>query len=69
MDNFTEQPVKNKIINVMEACGAKGDGVTDDTQSILAALKLLGNTGGSLYFPPGTYNFSETISQTILVLI
>lgn len=34
--------------------GAVGDGVTDDTAAIVAALASL-TSGGALYFPPGTY--------------
>lgn len=36
--------------------GAKGDGITDDTNSIQAAIDWVGdNGGGTVYFPPGTY--------------
>lgn len=38
--------------------GAKGDGETDDTNSILTAIAL----NKSLYFPKGTYLLSETIT-------
>lgn len=40
--------------------GAKGDGVTDDTDAINRALTSL-TTGRTLYFPPGTYLVSGTI--------
>lgn len=43
-----------KQINVKVHFGAKGDGVTDDTSSIRAALAAL-TSGGTLYFPAGTY--------------
>ena len=49
----------NPVINVMEF-GAKGDGVTDDTAAIQAAVNALGN-GQKLIFPPGTYNISSEI--------
>jgi Pectate lyase superfamily protein len=35
--------------------GAKGDGTTDDTAAITAAINALPSTGGVLYFPSGTY--------------
>lgn len=35
--------------------GAVGDGVTDDTSAIQAAIQSLGGVGGSIYFPIGEY--------------
>lgn len=35
--------------------GAMGDGVTDDTAAIQAAMNWLATNGGELYAPPGTY--------------
>jgi Pectate lyase superfamily protein len=55
------------VLNVMEF-GAKGDGVTNDTAAIRAAIAAMLNwtsVGGSnvkgctLYFPPGTYLVSQ----------
>ena len=43
-------------INV-RSFGAKGDGVTDDTASLLSAA----NAGGTLYFPAGVYQVSASI--------
>lgn len=37
--------------------GAKGDGVTDDTQAVQRAL----NAGASIFFPPGTYLLDSII--------
>jgi hypothetical protein len=56
----------------VRAYGAKGDGVTDDTKAIKAAVKVLNNKypygtpflgggGVALYFPPGVYIISEPI--------
>lgn len=41
-------------INVKDY-GAVGDGETDDTAAIVAAMQA----GSTLYFPPGTYKFSR----------
>jgi hypothetical protein len=44
--------------------GATGNGTTDDTVAIkaaMAALALTGNTGGTLYFPAGTYKVTSTL--------
>ena len=42
--------------------GATGDGVTDDTAAIQAAVDNIPVSGGSLYFPAGVYVCSETIN-------
>jgi Pectate lyase superfamily protein len=47
------------------AYGAKGDGVTDDTAAITAAIAAVCGTynhslgGGTIFFPPGVYNVSQ----------
>jgi hypothetical protein len=44
------------FINVKDPTyGAEGDGVTDDTTAILAAIAAAQTTGGIVFFPPGTY--------------
>jgi hypothetical protein len=40
--------------------GAKGDGVTDDTAAVQLAAAALQQTGGVLFFPPGTYRVDAT---------
>lgn len=40
--------------------GATGDGATDDTTAVQAALT--GNPGGSVYFPPGTYRLTGPLT-------
>src|SRR5215510_3120468 len=43
------------IVNVKD-WGAKGDGVTNDSTAINAAISYLTpNGGGIVFFPPGTY--------------
>jgi hypothetical protein len=56
-------------INVMDY-GAVGDGSTNDTTAITAAISALPSSGGVLYFPPGSYLTSGgfTISVPALVL-
>lgn len=44
--------------------GAVGDGETDDTAAIQAALAQL-KSGGTLFFPRGTYIVSETLKPTV----
>lgn len=42
--------------------GAKGDGVTDDTAAIQAAINSLPNQGGIILFPIGEYIITDTIT-------
>ncbi len=44
--------------------GAVGDGVTDDTTAIQAAIDSLGNDGGTILFPEGVYVISATLNLT-----
>src|SRR5687768_16909640 len=49
----------SQCINVKDH-GAKGDGKTDDTNAIDKAQNAIHSTGGTLYFPAGTYPLSGT---------
>jgi hypothetical protein len=52
-------------VNVVDF-GAVGDGVTNDTAAIQAALtSLIAYTKRSLYFPPGTYLINATLTAPI----
>jgi polygalacturonase len=45
------------MVNVRDF-GAIGDGVTDDTKSIQAAMQYANRYGGRVYFPAGAFTFS-----------
>jgi hypothetical protein len=52
-------------VNVKTDCGAKGDGLTDDTAAIQAGLDLVNPTEAKrkvLYFPAGTYRITKTLN-------
>ncbi|OPA74103.1 hypothetical protein BVG16_25475 [Paenibacillus selenitireducens] len=50
-------------INVKDF-GAKGNGVTDDSNAIQQAINSIKNTGGSILFPDGVYKANFTISSS-----
>lgn len=51
----------NEFVSVKDF-GAVGDGVTDDTAAIQAAIDSLGSsTGGTIYLPAGVYRTTSTI--------
>jgi len=49
--------------------GAKGDGVTDDTAAIQAAIDVATVNGGTVYFPVGTYLFKSQINLKANVIL
>ncbi len=52
----------SNFVNVKEF-GAKGDGKTDDSNSIQSAIDSIQTSGGTVFFPEGRY----TIKKTILI--
>lgn len=56
--------VPSMYYNVMQY-GAKGDGSTDDTAAIQAAINAAQTAGGgTVFFPAGTYKISTTLTVT-----
>lgn len=56
-------PVAEKTLDVKMDCGAKGDGLVDDTAMIRRCLALANaaTVSAVLYFPSGTYRVTDTI--------
>lgn len=49
----------------VKALGAKGDGVTDDTAALQAAVDVVaGLGGGRVYLPSGVYRVTDTVTLT-----
>lgn len=53
--------VLGDVINVKDY-GAVGDGSTDDTSAVGDAFGAVPTTGGTIYFPAGTYKLSTSLS-------
>lgn len=51
-------------LNVKTDFGAVGDGSHDDTQAIQTAIQTVSSTGGTVYFPPGTYSTTASLTVT-----
>lgn len=60
-DGRTVQDKLRECISIKDF-GALGDGVTDDTAAIQAAINaVIGNSGGALSFPGGTYKITAKL--------
>lgn len=55
---------QNSSFANVKGFGAKGDGVTDDTAAIQAAMNAVAAVGGYLFFPAGTYIVSAVNPMT-----
>ena len=53
-DNCATAPTSSLVVNVKDK-GAKGNGSTDDTAAIQAAVDQVARTGGTVLVPDGTY--------------
>ena len=49
------------VVNVRDKYGAKGDGISDDTQAIQKAIDKVKGIPDTLYFPNGTYLVSDSV--------
>ncbi len=60
-DTFKYSNLRRNIFNVKDY-GAVGNGSTNDTTAIAAAITAATSTGGEVYFPPGTYQVASTLT-------
>jgi hypothetical protein len=60
----TSRKLKDRFADVVNVkdFGAVGDGVTDDTVAIQAAINAVPNNGGAVYLPSGRYRVTQTIN-------
>ncbi len=52
----------------VKAFGAKGDGTTDDTASVQAAIDAVAEDGGQVFFPAGTYRCNVTLRPKVALI-
>ncbi len=56
--------VENENYRNVRTYGATGDGVTNDSAAIQAAINALPSGGGTVFFPPGNYLIGTAITLT-----
>ncbi|KAL4419397.1 hypothetical protein ABPG77_003371 [Micractinium sp. CCAP 211/92] len=61
-DSDEPLPVLDVHYNVVEDFGAKGDGVTDDTAALQAAVAAANSQPGVMYLPAGSYLLSKPLA-------
>ena len=63
MPGAVGKTLNNKLQDLVSVkdFGAKGDGTTDDTSAIQAAINLACTYGGNVYLPAGTYKISAAL--------
>ncbi len=59
--SYTYFPEPDTFVNVIDF-GAVGDGVADDRSAVVAAIASVSGNMGMVYFPPGIYKITSTIS-------
>jgi len=60
-------PAYEQTILDVKQYGAAGDGTTDDTGAIQAAIDAVPSGGGTIIFPPGTYIVAPTRTKGIII--
>lgn len=60
---------KGSLVRNVKAYGAVGNFTTDDTAAIQAALTAAATDGGTVYFPPGGYKVSATLTVPALTTL
>jgi len=63
-DNCTTAPTSSLVVNVKDK-GAKGNGITNDTAAIQAAVNQVAGTGGTVLVPDGVYMINAITSIRI----
>jgi hypothetical protein len=64
VDALTAQGAAFNVLNAAYSGGADPTGVSDCTAAIQAAVNALPASGGSIYFPAGTYRVNSTVTVT-----
>jgi Pectate lyase superfamily protein len=60
----SDAPTSSFVVNILDT-GATGNGITDDTAAIQAAVNQVGETGGTVLVPAGTYMIDALASVNL----